>query len=105
MVKSEILKILDDSGKRGSRSELLKKIGNLLKKVNEHNALDSDEDSRCVSYFDELCLLGLIKLGSNENGITWATTDFENTQIEFYRALTKKEKKSGLRFYSTVYGK
>ena len=104
MAKKEILELLDDSGRKGSKNDLLKKIDDLLKKIIGHDVLELGESSKSTSYFDELCLLGLIKLGSNEEGITWATTDFGNRQIEFYRPLTKKEKKSGLRFYSMIYG-
>ena len=90
MVKKDILKILDDLGRKGHKKDLCDKLG---------------ESLESAPNFDKLCLLGLIRLGSNQNGITWATTDFGNKQIEFYRDLTKKEKKTGLRFYSIVYGK
>jgi hypothetical protein len=90
MTKKEILRILDKFGRKGSKSDLL---------------LSLKETSEYSPNFDELCLLGLIKLGSNEKEITWATTDFGNNQIEFYRPLTKNETKLGLRFYSMVYGK
>ena len=90
MTKKEILRILDSFNGKGSKEELLNKI------------IDSGGD---LSDFDELCLLGLIKLGGNDKGVTWGTTDFGEKQIDFYRPLAAKERKSGLRFYSMVYGR
>jgi len=90
MTKRKILEILDSFKGKGSKEGLLRE----LKKL---GGGDSD--------FDELCLLGFVKLGANDEGITWATTDFGKKQIEFYRPLTKKEVKEGKRFYSMVYGR